>query len=49
MAITGERLKFQVQILVDGVALPEYENNDHESATIGPVTKFVEAKSGADF
>jgi hypothetical protein len=49
MAITKETPKIQVEILVDGVALPEYNDSDQEQATIGPITRYVEARWGADF
>jgi hypothetical protein len=49
MAIPKESPKIQVEILVDGVALPEYNDSDQEQAPIGPITRYVEARWGADF
>jgi hypothetical protein len=49
MAITKGPPKVQVEILVDGTALPEYDDSNQEQAMTGPITKYVEARSGADF
>ena len=48
MAITTAAPRIKTQVLVDGAALEEYED-DEEHTEPNSVTKYVEAKSGAEF
>lgn len=47
MAILQEYPTLQVSIVCDGLALPEFDNDEHEMP--GAVTKYIEAKSTAEF
>ena len=48
MAVLDAYSSIKVQIVVNGVPLQEYDD-DEESATPGEVVKYVEAASGAVF
>ena len=48
MAITNAYPRIKAEIVVNGVALEEYED-DEVAATPAAVTKYVEVTSGADF
>lgn len=48
MAITQENPKIEVYVNCNGVRLQEFDEDDGESSTTA-VTKYIEAKSGAEF
>jgi hypothetical protein len=48
MAITRASPGIQVEVLVEGEPLKEYDDEDEE-VTADKVTKFIEAKSGSEF
>lgn len=48
MAITDTVPHIKAEILVDNVALQEYED-DEERTSVGTVAKYIEVKSGAEF
>jgi hypothetical protein len=48
MAITRAFPGIQVEVLVEGEPLKEYDDEDEE-VTTDKVTKFIEAKSGSEF
>jgi hypothetical protein len=48
MAIAKEHPRIQVEVVCEGEPLREYDNDDEETAP-DQVTKYIEAKSGAEF
>lgn len=49
MTITSKIPRITTEVLVDSVALPQYEDEEENHASVAMVTKYIEAKSGADF
>lgn len=48
MAVTKTAPKIKAEILVNNVALEEYED-DEEQTSVSTVMKYIEARSGAEF